>query len=462
MPEPEIASVGADVDVRVLMEEIRETVERKREEGAYPPDILAELDALRGPGSSFGEDALDQALLDLHRSSGFSADVTTASEKPVVAPLVSGVKRGVLTVMRWYLSGILQQVSAFAGHAVRAVRLLRDRTAVLAERIDELEDLRELPDRVRQNELRLDHLERFPEIVEDLRARVETVEGGREAQRLAHLDRAVRDLRERLEGVSAPSGTGATPPEQPGPRPEDGEPPSGARTRRIERRLDYLEFEDRFRGAEEDVEGRQRAYVDLFRDAPGRVVDLGCGRGEFLRLLGEAGIDAYGVDRHRDMVLHCREAELEAVEGEALAHLRSREPGSLGGAFSAQMIEHLEPSEVPAFFEAAADALAPGGVLVVETINPGSLFVFASAFYVDLSHMRPLHPLTLRFLADTAGFSEVEVRYTSPVPAERRPGPVPRTGGAEIDAALSRIEENFERIDEVLFGPQDYAIVARR
>lgn len=443
MPEEEIASIGADVDVKALMEEVQATVERRREEGAYPPDVLAELDALRGPSTDL-DDALDRTLMDLHRTSGFSPDVTTASEKPVIAPVVTATKRGILVLLRWYLSGVLQQISAFAGNVARAVRLLRDRTEVLSRRLDEVELV---TDRVRHNELRLDRLERFPDALESLRERVEAIEEDRVAERLSRLDRGVRDLRDRLEG-----GGGSEPSSS-----------SGAdRTRRIERSVDYLEFEDRFRGSEEEIERRQREYVDLFRGAPGPVVDLGCGRGEFLRLLGEAGIESYGVDRHRDMILHCREAGFEAVEGEALDHLESLDPGSVGGIFSAQMVEHLEPEEVPRLFELAADAIASGGRLVVETINPGSLFVFASAFYVDLSHSRPLHPLTLRFLAETSGFAEADLRYTSPVPKEFRPAPVPRTGSEDVDTALERIDENFKRIDEILFGPQDYAVIARR
>lgn len=189
-------SVGGDVDVRALMEEIRAEVDRKREQGAYPPDVLAELDALRAPDASFGDDALDRTIIDMHLTSGFSPEVTTASEKPVVAPLVSATKRGILAVMRWYLSGVLHQISTFSGNVVRAVRLLRDRTAVLAERLDELEPVVE---RARSDEEGLQELEDLRRAVDDLRDRIAALEGERVSDRLGELDRAVRDLGERLD-----------------------------------------------------------------------------------------------------------------------------------------------------------------------------------------------------------------------------------------------------------------------
>lgn len=195
MPEEELVSIGADVDVRALMEEIRAEVDRKREEGAYPPDVLAELDTLRAPDASFGDDALDRTIVDLHRTSGFSPEVTTASEKPVIAPLVSATKRGILSLMRWYLSGVLHQISTFSGNVVRAVRLLRDRTTTLAERLDELEPLAE---RMREDEDRRGDLADLRAAVDELRERVAALEEEHVSDRLGELRRAVQELDERL------------------------------------------------------------------------------------------------------------------------------------------------------------------------------------------------------------------------------------------------------------------------
>lgn len=438
MPDHETASVGADVDVSALMDEIRAEVERKRQAGAYPPDVLTELDLLDGTAGRDRSGAFDRVLSDLHRTAGFSTEITTASEKPLVAPVVATTKRLIRKGLRWYLTGILHQVREFSGNVIRGLRILADRQDTLEGRIDEVAASAD------------ERLDRLPALLDELRARLDALEQDRAADRIGRLDRGLRDLRDRLE-------SGAVAAREAGAKPVHAE-----RTRKIESSLDYLEFENRFRGTEEEIRHRQQVYVDRFRGVRGPVVDLGCGRGEFLVQLREAGIDAYGVDRHPDMVLRVREQDLRIEQDEALAHLASVEPGSLGGIFSAQMIEHLEASEVPRFFELAFDALAPDGVLVVETINPGSLFVFAHAFYVDLAHLRPLHWLTLRFLAEVTGFREVDVDFQSPPPPEFRPQPVGRADQPAVDAALERIDENFRRIDDILFGPQDYAVVARR
>lgn len=428
--------MNGEVDVKALMAEVEAEVERKRAAGLYPPEVLVELDvpstAAAAGGRRIGRDADNQAVNsaigDLSRASHFTAMVTTASQKPVIAPIVTGARRAIRSGLTWYMNGILAQLSRFADTSVRAVGLVNERANVLEQHLAQLED------RVAFNE----HWR-------------ESIEGQRIAEHLKRLDNAVRDLRNRLEGVST-AGAGA---------PAAGPQASGD-SRRAERSFDYMEFENRFRGDPAAIADRQRFYVDLFRDATGPVVDIGCGRGEFLGLLREAGIAGYGVDRHPDMVKACRDKGFEVVEADFAEHLAGVEEGSRGGIFCSQMIEHLAPSEVPGFFEVANRAVAPGAPLVVETINPESLFVFAHAFYVDLGHLRPLHPLTLEFLAEMAGFSSVKIEYLSPVPAEFRPAKLPAVGDEALDGLVTSLDENFRRIDDILFGPQDFAVVAIR
>ncbi|HEX6595697.1 MAG TPA: class I SAM-dependent methyltransferase, partial [Acidimicrobiales bacterium] len=370
--------------------------------------------------------AVNSAIGDLSRASHFTALVTTASQKPLVAPLISGARRAIRSGLTWYMNGILSQLSRFADTSVRAVGLVNERANVLEEHIAQLED------RVAFNE--------------EWR---ETVEDQRIAEHLKRIDNAVRDLRNRLEGASlAPASAAAA--------------PAGADSFKAERSFDYMEFENRFRGDPQAIADRQRFYLDLFKGATLPVVDIGCGRGEFLGLLREAGIPCYGVDRHPDMVKLCREQGFEVVDADSMEHLASVEEGSLGGIFCSQMVEHLAPSEVPGFFELANRAVAVGAPFVCETINPESLFVYAHAFYVDLGHLRPLHPLTLEFLAEMAGFSSVKVEYVSPVPPEFRPEKLPAVEGEALEGLVTSLDENFRRIDDLLFGPQDFAIVARR
>ncbi|MEW6154636.1 MAG: methyltransferase domain-containing protein [Actinomycetota bacterium] len=432
------------VDVREVMDEIQAEVARKRAEGLYPPDVVVEIDtsaAAGDPGAPGGDSGartsgvMASALVDLQRSSHVSGLVTTASRKPVIAPLISQARRAIRSSLTWYMNGILEQVNRFNDNTVRSAGLLSERTNQLDARIDGLER-------------RLAAADEWQAAMD-----AETV-----PQRLGRLERAVRELRERLEEGAA-GGAGGTVGAVAG-RSDGG--PSMAPSRRAERSFDYLAFENRFRGDPEVIADRQRHYVDLFREATLPVVDLGCGRGEMLGLLAGAGVPCYGVDRHPDMVAAVAGQGLEVIEADTLAHLASLERGSLGGIFCAQMVEHLAPAEVPSLFDLAADALAPGAPLVVETINPESLFVFAHAFYVDLGHSRPLHPLTLEFLAREAGFSKVELEYMAPPPPEFRPQPVGPVQDGPLAPVVASLDENFRRIDDILFGPQDFAVVAHR
>lgn len=209
---------------------------------------------------------------------------------------------------------------------------------------------------------------------------------------------------------------------------------------------DYFAFETRMRGSTGEVRARQRVYVDDFRGlAP--VVDLGCGRGEFLALLRQAGIEARGVDADADMVAYARGEGLQVEQGDAVSYLEGVEDGSLGGIFCAQLVEHLPPPALVRLLRLAAAKLRPGGLLVAETINPLSPLALRS-YFADLTHAQPLVPETLALLAEQAGFRRVETRFLNE-PAERLALP--------DDPVLA---ENARRLNDILFCPLDYAILA--
>lgn len=221
----------------------------------------------------------------------------------------------------------------------------------------------------------------------------------------------------------------------------------------------YTAFENRFRGPREEVRSHQADYVELLRDhAP--VVDLGCGRGEFLDLLRAAGIDAQGVESNTHAVRECRERGLDVVEGDLVGFLRGQESGRLGAVFAAQVAEHLPPPDLVALLAEAHRSLRPGGLLVLETVNPASALAFLDVFIRDLTHERPLHPETLRFLAAAAGFSEIRVEMRSPVPDDVRLDFL--RGGGLPPPVVKTLNENVERLNALLFAPLDYALVARR
>ena len=202
------------------------------------------------------------------------------------------------------------------------------------------------------------------------------------------------------------------------------------------------------RGATELVREKQRGYVEDFRGAE-PVVDLGCGRGEFLVLLREAGLEAKGVDVDADMVAYARGEGLEVEHTGAVEYLEGLADGSLGGIFAAQLLEHLPASTVVRLLELAAAKLRPGGLLVAETINPLSPLALRN-YFADLTHAQPLVPETLELLARQAGFASVETRFLNE-PEEKL-----------VEPADPTIAANVRRLNELLFGPLDHAIVARR
>jgi SAM-dependent methyltransferase len=222
---------------------------------------------------------------------------------------------------------------------------------------------------------------------------------------------------------------------------------------------DYFAFESRMRGRTDDIRARQSAYVQDFRDnAP--VLDVGCGRGELLRLLREAGIEARGVDADADMVAYARGEGLDVEQADLLAHLESLEDGSLGGIFAGQVVEHLPPSALLRLLELARAKLRPGGLVVAETINPQSPLALRS-YFSDLTHAQPLVPETLALLASQSGFREVETRFLNPPPESERLRAVELPPGPEFDAARAALAANVQRLNDQLFGPLDYAILAR-
>jgi O-antigen chain-terminating methyltransferase len=224
----------------------------------------------------------------------------------------------------------------------------------------------------------------------------------------------------------------------------------------------YLELEHRHRGTPAEIRERLAVYLPLFagkRD----VVDLGCGRGEALALLREQGLNAAGVDESAEMVRRCREQGLDAAIGDALGALRARPAASLDAVVSFHVVEHLPPPTLAALVREAWRVLRSGGMLVLETPNPLSITVAASHFWRDPTHLRPLHPDALRLLSEQAGFDSVEIRLLHPFAPDERLPEIDLNGleGERRELAY-RVNVLRDRLDDALYGYQDYAVIARK
>lgn len=171
----------------------------------------------------------------------------------------------------------------------------------------------------------------------------------------------------------------------------------------------YADFEDVFRGSEDFIEGRLKPYLQLVQDHQ-PVVDIGCGRGEFVRLLQKNDIEVKGVDNDESMVQRAQAQGLNVELADGLSALREAKPGSLGSVTSFQVIEHLELAVLREMFEVSFAALAPGGVFIAETVNPHSLPALKT-FWLDITHIRPLFPESMLFLAREMGFASAEILF---------------------------------------------------
>jgi O-antigen chain-terminating methyltransferase len=209
-------------------------------------------------------------------------------------------------------------------------------------------------------------------------------------------------------------------------------------------KLDYAAFAERFRGSAEYVREKQRFYIPHFAGCRA-VLDIGCGRGEFLELMREAGIPARGIDLDAESVAQCRSKGLEAEAADLFAYLGRLPEASLDGVFCAHVVEHLPPDRLPQALQLAASRLASGGVLAIETPNPECLAIFATHFYVDPTHQRPVPPPLLVFYLEEFGMGRIEVHRLSPA----------------IDSMpeLASLPQDFR---DAFFGALDYAVLARK
>ena len=171
----------------------------------------------------------------------------------------------------------------------------------------------------------------------------------------------------------------------------------------------YAAFEDIFRGPQDFIRERMRPYLDLVRTHE-PIIDVGCGRGEFLDLLAAEEIHATGVDLDEGMVAICRAKGHEVAVADALDYLRELDDGSIGTVFSAQFIEHLSSADIVEYVRAAQRVLRSDGIFIAETVNPHSIQAFKT-FWTDLTHKAPIFPEVAVALCRQAKFERALVIF---------------------------------------------------
>jgi SAM-dependent methyltransferase len=491
-----------EIDVEQIMRRIRENIRRRRGAEEHPTS-----EKHTSPFAD-GQAATDFAYL----HSGYDIQhVSFVSHRRILGPLLIAVKK----VLRKLLTPILERQTAYNAANVRVTTHIKDwiasldrqHTLTLAGQSQALHELRQETlaaqsqalHELRQetlaaqsqalHELRQEtlaaqsqalhdmHAQRRQEILaaqvqalqemnaqrrpEVLAAQLQALQemhaqlrpaldllGQQSTATRERISRAERKLRRILHALGAD-------------QPQDGRPtPKPVETRPaslgLDPDFDYAGFEERFRGSEEDIKKRQRIYVQYFEGRE-NIIDIGCGRGEFLELLRESGITARGVDLDLDMILLCREKGLDVALEDAFAYLQALPDDAVGGIFAAQVIEHLHPQRIIELMKLCHRKLQTGGGLILETPNPTCLMVFADSFYKDPSHVQPAHPDAMQFILEATGFDGIELKFLAPVDPSRRipalqaPGP-----------NLEQFNQGIERLNALLFGFQDYAVIGRK
>lgn len=208
--------------------------------------------------------------------------------------------------------------------------------------------------------------------------------------------------------------------------------------------LDYSRFAERFRGSEDEIRKGIGFYRPFF-EGRDRVLDIGCGRGEFLEVMRDAGVHALGIDLSDESIARCREKGLNAQVADLFTYLASQHDGEFDGILSSQVVEHLPAARIPEMIRLCASKLRSGGILALETPNPECLAIFATYFYLDPTHTRPMPHQYLQFCMEEAGMTGFEVHQLSPA--------------IETMPELASLPADFR---ERFFGGLDYAIIGRK
>lgn len=397
-PEEPIPSVDD------LVAQLKAKVEERRRRGEYPADLEDRLSehfrriaAMRPPG--FDPVPMQQRLALIEKSFQFDAGKVNAASR---LPGGSILHKTVAKMVRRQTDEIFEQVRYFAA-------VTRDTFSLMFDMLQES-----------GTHVHRDVQANIDALYEKLSVLDRSPQGG---------DESVVDLRRRIERLEAA---------------RDGEA--------FDPWYDLEHWEASFRRPREELLDQYRDLAAQLQGC-GPVLDIGCGRGEFLELLQELGVEARGVELDPDLAALCQKRGLDVIAGDGLEALGAVPDGSLGGLVMIQVVEHISAQQVVDLALTAQAKVRKGGKVILETVNPQSLYVYAHSFYLDPTHVRPVHPLYLQFLFREAGFSDVDIQWRGEVPSDDVVQPVSGDNAAVLN-------ENARRLNELLFAAPDYALVA--
>jgi SAM-dependent methyltransferase len=416
----------ADVDVVQIMRQIREQASRQRQKFA--------LSSAASPPRN-RQMAEDLGFL---QSSQDIAQAHISSHRKIVGDLIVFAKK----LLQHLLSQVFERQSAYNAVNARLMASLCERvermeaqvaSALEAVRAEETAFLDALRQTITGQLEALSHQQ--GEALQALQTEVARQSRERRAQ-ARHLTQLVDEVRRRLSE----------------PRPQESRQPPAREDARPSDAF-FAAFDEQFRGTRAATKERLRVYLPLLQEAnigagDNPVVDLGCGRGEWLELLQEEGIQGKGVDRNCVLAEECRQSGLDVVESDLLTYLCSLPDSSIGGVTGFHIVEHLPFDLLLTVFDETVRVLQPDGIAIFETPNPQNVLVSTEEFYIDPTHRHPLPSSLLKFVAEVKGLSRVKVLYLHPFPEAHRV----QEAGLEI----------AQRFNQLFYGPRDYAVIGRK
>jgi O-antigen chain-terminating methyltransferase len=443
-----VGEQGRAVDVQSIMEQIRERVreDARKHRDTMPPLMPTAARFSDEKGIKAGQLQHSEDLRFINLNYAYETKLSTSSivthRSGFVGALVVKVKRKFLSFLRnAFFNEYLQAERQFQEHVVR---YLNDVGRYIDARDGQL--CGELVRKVDCDVSRV--AEKLNRVDDEKSAAIFSLEHDFIA-RLERVDTMVRGLEGMINNL---------------PRYTDSNPPlvsEAPQTAASKADPSYLLLENRYRGAEGEIERRLRVYPEIFRGAPGTVLEIGSGRGELQRLFKESGVESYGVDLDVVMVNVANSHGCNTKYGDGIAHLRSLADRSLGGLVAIQVVEHLSRGDLRELLELARAKVKKGGRIVFETINPQSLLALSSNYFRDPTHVWPMHPDTLGYMATLAGLVVKETKLLSPVSAHYllKELPLDSTHTPAVSDAVRRLNLNIQQLNALLYGFQDYCLV---
>lgn len=173
-------------------------------------------------------------------------------------------------------------------------------------------------------------------------------------------------------------------------------------------------FADRFAADEETIKSIYMQYIKFFKSC-NNVIDIGCGKGVFLKLLKENGINCCGIESDQKLVDNCKAIGLKVIKANAYNYIDKIDENKVDGIFMGHVIEHFTIGDRISFIKKCFNKLKYNGILIIETPNITSSYVMSNVYYLDPTHQRPLHPEALKFICEEVGFKVVNSYFSYPI-----------------------------------------------